>query len=733
MRLQSKILLAVLVPVGLAMGALAFTVGSSVRSAALEDAVSIVEQSAGSQSQSVALGLYEAMATARSLASVLAGMDRDAPTARNVATDVLRSSLAYNPTFLATWTIWGPNAFDGRDRHFKKQKGFTELGRFVVKFARLGDTIQETYDVTEETLANEEDSNFFFVPFRRGTAFVAPPAPYSYTGKKEDAVFSASICYPVTVQGKVLGVVGVDLAMETVQKILDREAPEEGAVVLLDSRGVAVGGVISPEHRGKPLEELGVSQELAGAVRAVVAEGKALRVETPFPGLAGQALAVVRPLVLGEAPERWALAYAVPKDSVLAKAAAPVRQVVLAAVLCLLALALIVLPLLRPMVRPLRTATALAHRAATGDLAFSRKDFGGPRSDELGELADALSTMVDLIRQMLQDLQVQGENLSGSAEALAALSQESVAAAEEMRANVENVAHLGDENRQCLTRTGEVVREGASHIGGVAQAAEEGARRAEETASMTATASEEVAHALAAVQTAQEEIRLATQRMETTANSVAAIGNFVTTIRTIADQTNLLALNAAIEAARAGDAGRGFSVVAEEVRKLAEQSNDAAKEVESRMESLSVNTSGALEAIRHGERVMEDTTSRGQQARTVLDNALKAARDIVRVTRDAAQAVLRHGDESQKTAQEICHTEEVTGETLAALEGIRAAIAETTHSSEQVAQESARIAGEAESLRELLGHFRTEEASSGAPVAEKKAPEHPGGLRALRR
>lgn len=64
MRLQSKILLAVLVPVGLAMGALAFTVGSSVRNAALEDAVSIVEQSAGSQSQSVALGLYEAMATA---------------------------------------------------------------------------------------------------------------------------------------------------------------------------------------------------------------------------------------------------------------------------------------------------------------------------------------------------------------------------------------------------------------------------------------------------------------------------------------------------------------------------------------------------------------------------------------------------------------------------------------------------------------------------------------------
>ena len=128
----------------------------------------------------------------------------------------------------------------------------------------------------------------------------------------------------------------------------------------------------------------------------MVAEGKALRVETPFPGLAGQALAVVRPLVLGEAPERWALAYAVPKDSVLAKAAAPVRQVVLAAVLCLLALALIVLPLLRAMVRPLRTATALAHRAATGDLAFSRKDFGGPRSDELGELADALSAIYPL-------------------------------------------------------------------------------------------------------------------------------------------------------------------------------------------------------------------------------------------------------------------------------------------------------------------------------------------------
>jgi methyl-accepting chemotaxis protein len=91
-----------------------------------------------------------------------------------------------------------------------------------------------------------------------------------------------------------------------------------------------------------------------------------------------------------------------------------------------------------------------------------------------------------------------------------------------------------------------------------------------------------------------------------------------------------------------------------------------------------------------------------------LGEALASSREIVRATREAAQAVIQHGKESQHIAQEIGHAEESTGETLTSLEGIRVAIAETTRSSEQVAQESSRIAEEADHMRELLGRFHTE-------------------------
>ncbi len=270
------------------------------------------------------------------------------------------------------------------------------------------------------------------------------------------------------------------------------------------------------------------------------------------------------------------------------------RIVIIAAALALLLSALIAWLLTKTTVGPINQLVEQAEKVAQGDL---RNKVESKKTDELGVLVSAFNNMIDTLRTLVSSIEDNSDAVVTAVKDLNVVSEDTGRGSEDIARSITEVAE-GSEN---IGREIANVKDVASQLdqeGDTLKAnTEESLKMADESAESAEKGQEAIQQAISQLDVVSETVNFATEAIEKLGKRSREIGEMVEMIEGISSQTNLLALNAAIEAARAGEKGRGFSVVAEEVRELAEESSDVTTQISSLIEDIQSETTATVNSM----------------------------------------------------------------------------------------------------------------------------------------
>ncbi len=299
--------------------------------------------------------------------------------------------------------------------------------------------------------------------------------------------------------------------------------------------------------------------------------------------------------------------------------------------------------------------------------------------DEMGMLAKWFNGFLENMCSMV-------EEVTGAAQSVAGASTQIAASADEMANGLQVQEQQTQQIAAAIEEMSQSVVEVAAKSSDATNATEESQRLAEEGGTIVESTVEEMGGIATEVNESAKTINALGEQSE-------KIGEIISVINDIADQTNLLALNAAIEAARAGEQGRGFAVVADEVRKLAERTTGATEEVSQSIRGIQNETRCAVERIEAGsERVssgVELATQAGESLKTIVEGSV----GVQTMVRDIAAAA----NEQSEAANEIARS----------IEGISSVTRQSSEGAGQAAEAAADLAHQAEQLQSLVSQFKT--------------------------